>query len=123
MADTLGIKGVHHVTLVVSDLSKAVHFYEKFLGLEPISRPNYDFDGQWYHCGNIEIHLLVAEEHPRPSRRHIAFEIEDFDKIVARLDSERVHIASGPGIRTHDGTRFVFVHDPAGNLIEINCPG
>ena len=26
---------------------------------------------------------------------------------------------SGPGVRPHDGTRYVFVHDPDGNLIEL----
>ena len=28
-------------------------------------------------------------------------------------------VLSGPGVRPHDGTRYVFVHDPDGNLIEL----
>ncbi len=120
MPERLGIKSLHHVTLVVDDLIKSRAFYEKFLGLTPISRPTYDFDGLWYHCSNLEIHLLVAEEHPEPSRRHLAFEVEDFDRVLSSLDRERIHVASGPGIRPHDGRRYVFLHDPAGNLIEIN---
>lgn len=120
MSNRLGIKRLHHVTLVVKDLAGARNFYEKFLGLTPISRPDYDFEGQWYQCGEIEVHLLVAEEYPRPSRRHLAFEVSDFDRVLTTLDRERIHVASGPGIRSHDGTRYVFVHDPAGNLIEIS---
>lgn len=122
MSERLGITGLHHVTLVVGDLVKSRTFYEKFLGLTPITRPNYDFEGLWYQCGAVELHLLVAEEHPRPSRRHIAFEVEDFDRVLTSLDRERMHVASGPGIRPHDDTRYVFLHDPSGNLIEITCP-
>ena len=122
MAERLGIKRLNHVTLVVGDLAKSRAFYEKFLGLEPIPRPDYDFDGLWYQCGDLEIHLLVAEEHPRPSRRHLAFEVDDFDRVLTSLDRQRAHVASGPGKRPHDGTRYVFLHDPSGNLIEISCP-
>ena len=119
----MGITRVSHISLVTGNLERASAFYEKFLGLQPIPRPDYDFAGAWYRCGDIEIHLILAEEYPRPSRRHIAFEVADFDRVITSLDRERVRVASGPGIRPHDGTRYVFVHDPDGNLIEIGRPG
>lgn len=119
----MGITRLSHITLVTGNLERSSTFYEKFLGLQPMARPDYDFGGAWYHCGDIDIHLLLAEEHPRPSRRHIAFEVADFDRVITTLDRERVHVASGPGVRPHDGTRYVFVHDPDGNLIEITSPG
>jgi catechol 2,3-dioxygenase-like lactoylglutathione lyase family enzyme len=50
------------------------------------------------------------------------FEVADFDRVITTLDHERVHVASGPGVRPHDNTRYVFVHDPDGNLIEIVSP-
>ena len=119
----LGIVHVSHITLVTGDLERASAFYEKFLGLQPIPRPDYDFAGAWYRCGDLEIHLIAAEEHPRPSRRHIAFEVANFDRVITSLDRERVRVASGPGVRPHDGTRYVFVHDPDGNLIELDKHG
>lgn len=119
----LGIRAVHHITLVVRDLEEARHFYEQFLGLSPVDRPDYDFAGAWYRCGDTEVHLLVAEEHPGPSRRHVAFETGDFDRVLRSLDSARVHVVGGPGVRSHDGTRYVFVQDPGGNIIEIVEPG
>ena len=118
----LNIKGVHHVTLVVGDLTRAESFYGKFLGLQPIPRPDYDFQGTWYRCGNLELHLIVAEEHPPPSRHHIAFEVADFDNVLKVLDSGRVHIVGGPARRLHDNSRYVFCQDPDGNLIEITSP-
>ena len=57
--NALKIRGVHHITLVVSDLERSRPFYEKLLGLAPISRPEYDFEGAWYACGGLEVHLLV----------------------------------------------------------------
>ena len=119
----LEIKAVHHITLVVSNLERSRAFYEKILGLQPASRPNYDFEGAWYQCGALEVHLLVAEEYPRPSRRHLAFAVDDFDRVIKALDGGRVHVAGGPGVRPHDSSRFVFCHDPDGNLVEITLPG
>ena len=119
----LDIVGVHHITLVARDLERSRSFYEKFLGLNPIPRPDYDFEGAWYRCGSVEIHLLVAEEHPDPSRRHVALEVSDFERVVKSLDGGWVHVVGGPGVRTHDGSRFVFLQDPDGNLVEITCHG
>jgi len=119
----LDIVGVHHITLVARNLDRSRSFYEKFLGLNPIPRPDYDFEGAWYRCGSLEIHLLVAEEHPDPSRRHVALEVTDFERVVKSLDGGWVHVVGGPGIRPHDGSRFVFLQDPDGNLIEITCHG
>ena len=117
------VSAVHHITLVVGDLSQTRWFYEDLLGLEPISRPDYDFAGAWYRCGEIEIHLLVAEEHAPPSRRHVAFQVDDFDRVIRTLDHQRVRVVGGPGRRPHDGTRYVFLQDPAGNLVEVASPG
>ncbi len=123
VSPVLDIVGVHHITLVARNLDRSRSFYEKFLGLHPIPRPRYDFEGAWYRCGSVEIHLLVAEEHPDPSRRHIALEVSDFKRVIKSLDGEWVHVVGGPGIRPHDGNRFVFLQDPDGNLIEITCRG
>ena len=121
--DSLGIQGVHHITLVTRDLRRARGFYEKFLGLSPIDRPDYDFAGAWYQCGDAELHLLVAQEHTYPSRRHVALEVANFDRVVRSLDRGRIKVGAGPDVRPHDGTRYVFLHDPDGNLIELTQPG
>lgn len=115
----LGVTGVSHISLVVRDLARARAFYEGFLGLEPVSTPEGAGRAANYRCGSIGIHLLLAEEYPRPSRRHVAFCVADFDRVLVALDRQRVRIAGGPMRREHDGTRYVFCLDPDGNLIEI----
>ena len=118
----LGVTGVSHISLVVGDLDTARGFYEGFLGLQPMPTPDGADRATHYHCGQTEIHLLLAEEHPRPSRRHVALLVKDFDRVLRALDRQRVHISGGPMRRAHDGSRYVFCHDPHGNLVEITGP-
>ena len=118
----LGIHGVSHISLVVGDLDRAQAFYEGFLGLTPAPVPEGAGRADHYLCGGVEIHLLVAEEHPRPTRRHLAFEVPEFGVVLRALDRQRVNIAGGPMRREQDGSRYVFCQDPDGNLVEIVGP-
>ncbi|MEX1030105.1 MAG: VOC family protein [Paenibacillaceae bacterium] len=53
-------KELQHVALVVQDLEKERHFYEEILGFQVSKdRPDFDFDGIWYHMGSSELHLVV----------------------------------------------------------------
>ena len=122
MRKAFSISGIHHVTLVVKDLSAATAFYGETLGLPALDRPDYDFEGAWFTCGLIEFHLIVAEEHLDPTRRHLAVEVDDFDACMDSVQSSGVAIVGGPGTRSHNGRSFFFCKDPSGNLIEIAGP-
>ena len=116
------VTGIHHTTLVVPDPEAARGFYGEVLGLTPIERPDYDFEGAWFQCGDIEFHLIVAEEHLAPSRRHLALAVDDFDACLDQLRQNGVRLVGGPGTRPHSGRSFAFCKDPDGNLIEITGP-
>jgi catechol 2,3-dioxygenase-like lactoylglutathione lyase family enzyme len=45
-----------HTAILVTDLEKAVNFYENVLGLTRIDRP-LQYDGVWYQVGDYQIHL------------------------------------------------------------------
>lgn len=120
MSFTIG--GIHHATLVTGNLEACRKFYGETLGLQPLTRPDYEFEGAWFACGPIELHLLVAEEHQPPSRRHLAIEVDNFDACVEAIRAADVHIIGGPGVRPHNGRSFAFCKDPAGNLLEISGP-
>jgi catechol 2,3-dioxygenase-like lactoylglutathione lyase family enzyme len=122
VAKTFGICGIHHVTQVVKDLAVAKEFYGGTLGLATLDRPDYDFEGAWFGCGQIEFHLIVSEEHPGPSRRHLAIEVDDFDACISSVRTAGVGIVGGPGVRPHNGRSFFFCKDPSGNLIEMSGP-
>jgi catechol-2,3-dioxygenase len=52
-------KGLHHVSLSVTNLERAKDFYSNILCLKEIERPNFDFPGAWYEVEQQQIHLIV----------------------------------------------------------------
>ena len=61
---------VHHVSMIISDLVQAKHFYHEILGLDiDESRPDLLFDGLWLNINeNQQIHLLLVDN-PDPLER------------------------------------------------------
>lgn len=122
------IQSVQHVALVVTNLDKAKRFYEQALGLQPLSRPAFDFPGAWYSIGSQQLHLLVHR--PAQSLRntqkvdsrdgHFAIRIDDYDTAVAHLSSLHIEVKTNPNSVT--GWKQIFLCDPDGNVIELNAP-
>ena len=111
------VTGIHHVSLVVTDLERSRHFYAQVLGLREIPRTTtFDFVVVWYDLGTQHVHLVPRETGDAPSPRHFALQVEN-------AAAARDHFAKF-GVPTRETTpipgcdRF-FVHDPDGNLIEI----
>ncbi len=116
-------KSVHHVSFSVRNLDASRAFYEGVLGLETIDRPEMGLPGVWYGAGNAEIHLIQKPEGAdlgqappgvNPLANHMAFEIEDYEKVRDAL------VARGLEVLAPDGTRGqMWVQDPDGNVIEL----
>ena len=49
---------------------------------------------------------------------HLAFEVQDLDKCMAKLKEQGVPITEGP-IQTESGTQFIFTEDPDKYEIEL----
>ena len=105
--------GIHHVTLLVDDKERAAWFYGEILGLREKHRPNFDFPGLFYHCGdNQEVHIIVASrpmtredlflefkgaENTRSwVHRHAAFKVLDLAAVTRRLADNGVEVLFGP---------------------------
>ena len=115
----IGIRDYNHIGIVVRDLEKCTWFYGEVLGLKTIPRPPFDFPGHWYQVGpQAQLHLMVYHEELPQTMRHVALEVEDFDKARQRLEEKGIPIVDGPGKRV-DGSDFLFCKDPDGNLVEI----
>jgi len=103
------IERVYHITFPVSDLKRAVSFYEKILGLEKTDEwPNYvEFNvggvqfGFEPH-GTLEIFLLV----------------DDVDKAYQELKAKGVKFITEPK-DMHWGARAAVFMDPDGNKFTI----
>jgi glyoxylase I family protein len=117
------IKGIHHVSILTSDVNRAVRFYSEILEL-PLSdkRPDLGYDGAWFDLGGQQVHLI----HPAPVAktgkpevrcgrdRHIAFQVEDIDHLVERLNRAGIEFE-----RSRSGRAAVFCRDPDGNALEF----
>jgi len=111
------------VSLWAEDLPAALHFYRDVIGLSLLShhkgRPHFDLGGAY---------LVLLQGKPPASpdtlgTRYplVALALIDFEAALARLQAHGVELPWG--IEAGEGLRWVMLHDPAGNLIEIVDPG
>lgn len=119
-------KGLHHVSLSVTNLERARDFYSNILCLKEIQRPNFDFPGAWYEVEQQQIHLIVlpSSQTIRPDKRlssregHFALRVENYADTIAWLQKNDIEILD----RFHSKSGFaqIFCADPDGNLVELN---
>lgn len=141
----LKIQTIHHVSLPASNLNRAKTFYEGVLGLEPLPRPNFPFDGAWYRVGDSTLHLIVPEGDDEPTFRHgkgadshdthFAIRVERYADAVTHLESKGYRPSTDrkpkPGPDNPLPMRLspagpagfpqIYILDPDGNVIEINA--
>ncbi|HUI98961.1 MAG TPA: VOC family protein [Usitatibacter sp.] len=123
----MGVQGLNHYNLRAprAMLDRLRDWYRDMLGLEIGERPPFRFHGYWLYAGGRPIlHLSEAaagEEHPVPGSGtfdHVAFTCTGLSAMRARLDARGVpyRVAEVPLTKQ----RQVFLHDPAGNGVELN---
>lgn len=112
------LRGVHHVSINVTDLAETLTFYTDALGLALLDRPDTIGPGAWLGCADgREVHLLMNDV-PDNNGQHFAFEVADVDSVTERLSSVGRKVSAPNEI---DGLcRQVFCKDPSGNLLEFN---
>jgi len=113
------IKRFAAVALWVEDFTSVLHFYQKILGLDLISRHG---DVPQLKVGDGILVLVKGKLPPAIDAFPadfplIAFEVNDLDKMVERLMAENVELKSS--IEERCDSRWIKVCDPAGNLIEL----
>lgn len=118
------IIGIHHVSFLTSDLSRARAFYEDVLELRVnLSRPSMSFDGVWYDVAQCQqIHLMVlpdVEAGPQRSLhggrdRHVALSVSDMAQLIARLDKAGISYTLSQSSRS-----ALFCRDPDQNALEF----
>ena len=116
------VHGLHHVSVVIRDTARSLHFYHELLGLAIIERRELGFPGAWLEVGGKQIHLLeVSNCDPvdgRPTHvgrdRHIALIVDDIEEFAQRLERARIDFT-----RSRSGRKALFCRDPDGNGIEL----
>lgn len=108
---------VHHVSLNVDDVEAAVAFYTEVLGLSlRDDRPDFPFAGAWLDVGPQQIHLIAADV-PPDQGQHVSLQVDDLTAAVAELRGRGVEVSEPRPVGV---VRQSFLHDPSGNLIELD---
>ena len=113
------IKEIGFVAIPVTDIKRARAFYEEVLGLKASEEM---MGGKWieYAVGDHTLAIANVGEHWRPSDQGTgaAFEVEDFDASIKRLEDRHVRFAAEP-FET-PCCHMAVVHDPDGNKLIIH---
>ena len=120
---------IDHFTLSVREheLEPLRAFYTETFGLEEGRRPDFPFPGHWlYLNGRPVVHLAanLPEDWEAPDGaiktgkfNHVSFRCKDLESTRKRLTEKGLKFreAPVPGFPLHQ----VFLHDPAGLMIEL----
>ncbi len=114
---SIEIQGIHHASILSTDLDRSRAFYGGVLGLEEIMKPStFEFTVVWFQIGDGHIHLIPADEPDTQSARHFAIHVDDAKAARIHLKDHGFPVAETTPIP--DADRF-FTQDPDGNRIEL----
>ena len=120
------IKKYLHTRFRVSDMDNSISFYQGILGMEVIEEktsprgsklvflkfPGTDCDLELCSFPNSGL-VHVPED-----LVHLAFEVENLEDCINRLNAAGIRITEGP-LESSNGTRFIFIEDPDKYEIEL----
>lgn len=122
----ISIDRVDHLVLTVADVDRAAEFYERILGMQPLSFPD---DRRALSFGRQSIKLHAASDlveptatHPVPGSANLCFVTENaISEVQEHLRANDVRIEEGPVVRTGavGPITSLYFRDPDGNLIEV----
>ena len=116
---------INHVSVNAIDLQSSVDFYVELLGAEPLTTPNFGLPVQWLALGTTQLHLFERDLEPT-SHHHFGITVDDLEPVfrVAEKRGAFDDIAFKNRLVELPGDVVqLYVRDPAGNLVEIDCPG
>lgn len=120
------IRKLLHTRMRVSDMEETLGFYRDILGLSVVERKKSPRGSDLAFLkvpGSDELIELCA--FPASGRVqvqedlvHLAFEVEDLDRMMAYLESKGIPVTDGPTV-TSSGNRFCFIDAPDKYEIEL----
>ena len=120
------LKKYLHTRFRVSDMEKSISFYQGILGMEVIEQKTsprgsklvfLKFPGM-----DCELELCSFPDsgsvHVPEDLVHLAFEVDDLEVCMQKLEAAGVPITEGP-TKSSNGNRFIFTEDPDKYEIEL----
>jgi catechol 2,3-dioxygenase-like lactoylglutathione lyase family enzyme len=115
---------INHVSVGARELGESVRFYKELFGAEEIDTPNFGYPVRWLRLGDMQIHLFERSA-AAPTYHHFALEVDDFETAYRQTRARGTHDRDTMGWHLNElpsGQVQLYIRDPGGNLVEINCP-
>jgi catechol 2,3-dioxygenase-like lactoylglutathione lyase family enzyme len=111
-------RGLHHVSLEVRRPdAEACRDFFVLLGFKKVPHPPaLDDIAVWVQSGDLQIHMLYADDPVIPPRGHVAVACPDYEATLAALR------AAGHRVEDHDnvwGSPRAFAYSPVGHVVEV----
>ena len=128
------MKKIEHIGIAVKDINNSNALFEKLFGMKPFKSEKVESEGvttSFFMMGESKIELLEATSTESPIAKfiekkgegvhHIAFEVVDIRKEMARLKSEGFVLLSDEPKKGADNKLICFLHPKGTNgvLIEL----
>lgn len=122
----LRVKGLDHVVLRVSDMDRAIRFYEQVLGLH-IERRLPEIGLVQLRAGSAMIDLVPRKEGEGGGSNmdHYAVQIESMDVEALSAHLRRHGVDPGEVRRRYGAEGYgasIYIADPDGNTVELKGP-
>ena len=128
------MRKIEHIGIAVKDLEESNELFKKLFGKSHYKVEEVKSEGvktSFFRIGENKIELLEATDEESPIAKfiekrgegihHIAFDVEDIEKEVSRLEEEGFRILNKKPKKGSDNKLVVFLHPKSTNgvLIEL----
>lgn len=114
---------INHVSIGAKDLEESARFYSEVFGAEKIDTPNFGYPVQWLRLGDLQLHLFKKDVEA-PVYHHFAIAVDNFEAVFRATLERKLHDRDTQGRHLSElpsGQVQLYIRDPGGNLLEVNC--
>ena len=121
MSERMNIEGIGQIAIAISDLEKAIYFYEKILKLELLFQvpPGLAF----FNCGGVRLMLTTLQgEECDHNTSAVYYRITEIEAVFEELKALQVDIERPPQMaaKMDDHELWIgFIRDPDNNLVGL----
>ena len=126
------ITGIHHITLLVSNLDRSLAFYRNLLGMRLVKQTVNEDDKSARHFvfGDADGSpgtLITCLEYPdldegkvgRGSTHHFALSVESVEELAAWKQYLQEKGIPTTEVMEREDSRSIYLRDPDGHIVEI----